>query len=71
MTIYSHVSHRTACNALLPLAHADALFQRGAFLEHQIPAAVWISGPHTGFSRLVEVAAHQGDFDDLLSDSYK
>lgn len=41
-------THRTPCDALLPLAHADALFQCGAFLEHQIPAAVRIPGPHTG-----------------------
>lgn len=41
-------THRTPCDALLPLAHADALFQGGAFLKHQIPAAVRIPGPHTG-----------------------
>jgi len=41
-------THRTQCDTLLPLAHADALFQGGAFLQHQIPAAVRIPGPHTG-----------------------
>lgn len=44
-------THRTTCDALLPLAHADALFQGGAFLENQIPAAVRIPGPHTGTER--------------------
>ncbi len=44
-------THRTPCDALLPLAHADAFFQGGAFLEHQIPAAVRIPGPHTGTER--------------------
>lgn len=47
-------THRTPCDALLPLAHADAFFQGGAFLEHQIPAAVRIPGPHTGTDRARE-----------------
>ncbi len=44
-------THRTPCDALLPLAHADAFFQGGAFFEHHIPAAVGIPGPHTGTER--------------------
>lgn len=44
-------THRTPCDALFPLAHADAFFQGGAFLEHQIPAAVRIPGPYTGTER--------------------
>lgn len=39
-------THRTFCDTLLPLAHPGALLQGGAFLQQQIPATVWVSGPH-------------------------
>lgn len=39
-------THGALCNALLPLAHSGAFFERGAFLQQEIPTTVRVSGPH-------------------------
>lgn len=41
-------THGAFSDALLPLAHPDALLQRGALLQQQVPAAVRIPGPDAG-----------------------
>lgn len=41
-------THGAFSDALLPLAHPDALLQRGALLQQQVPATVRIPGPHAG-----------------------
>ena len=41
------VTHRALGDALLPLAHPNTLLQSGALLQHQVPAAVRVPGPHT------------------------
>lgn len=48
-------THGAFSDALLPLAHPDALLQRGALLQQQVPAAVRIPGADAGSARRVEI----------------
>lgn len=41
-------TYRTAGKGLLPLSHAQALLQAGAFLHHHVPATVRVLGPDAG-----------------------
>lgn len=41
-------AHWAFGDTLLPLAHSDAFFQGGAFLQQQVPTAVRVSGPNAG-----------------------
>lgn len=41
-------AHRAFGDTLLPLAHPDAFFQGGAFLQQEVPTAVRVSGPDAG-----------------------
>lgn len=50
-------AHRAFGDTLLPLAHSDAFFQGGAFLQQQVPTAVRVSGPDAG-----SAGRHQGHF---------
>lgn len=44
-------THWAFCDALLPLTHSDTFLQGGAFLQQQIPSAVWVPRSYTSSER--------------------